>query len=101
MNVKSTIPSPHFRRFASGSSFFVNYTLSKDVDTIPPSRIIDLRRSLPVSAFNNQRYISFAWTAPGNDFVYGKAARYVLECLGGGENLSFDTSLPQIGRAHV
>ena len=37
---KRTQPCPKFRRFASGSSFYVNYTLSKDIDMIPPSRII-------------------------------------------------------------
>ena len=33
---KQTLPCPRFRRFASGSGFYVNYTLSKDVDMIPP-----------------------------------------------------------------
>ena len=92
------VASPMFRRFSSGGSFFVNYTISSDIDVIPPSRIIDFRRSSKSSGFdNNPKYVSFEWTAPGNDFVFGKATQYNIECFGSNtEEITFDKSqLPQ------
>ena len=89
------VASPEFRRFGSGGSFFVNYTISTDIDVIPPSRIIDFRRNSK-SSFDSNRFISFEWTAPGNDFVFGKATEYNIECFGSMEEIVFDKSeLPQ------
>ena len=88
IDFKTTAPCPKFRRFASGSSFYVSYNVSKDVDMIPPSRIIDLRRTITPTfmtvapSFDNGNYFTLEWSAPGNDFVYGKAYRYILQCFG-------------------
>ena len=95
LDVKQMVASPEFRRFGSGGSFFVNYTISTDIDVIPPSRIIDFRRNSK-SSFDSNRFISFEWTAPGNDFVFGKATEYNMECFGSMEEIVFDkTELPQ------
>lgn len=95
LDVKQMVASPEFRRFGSGGSFFVNYTISTDIDVIPPSRIIDFRRNSK-SSFDSNRFISFDWTAPGNDFVFGKATEYNIECFGSMEEIVFDkTELPQ------
>jgi hypothetical protein len=71
LDVKQMITSPEFRRFGSGGSFFVNYTISTDIDVIPPSRIIDFRRN-PKSSFDSNRFISFEWTAPGTVYIFGQ-----------------------------
>ena len=91
--MKQTIPSPAFQRFASGGSFYVNYTASQDIDMIPPSRIIDFRRSKSISAFTDEHLITFEWTAPGNDFVFGKAIEYAIECYGSINEVIFDSSI--------
>ena len=61
---------------------------------IAPSRIIDFRRS-SFSSLKNEKLVSFEWTAPGNDFVFGKAARYMIQCFATTEEMTFDTILPQ------
>ena len=44
-------------------------------DNISPSRIVDLRAAvLP----NRHAQVTFTWTAPGGDFDFGKASRYVV-----------------------
>ena len=93
---KRTQPCPKFRRFASGSSFYVNYTLSKDVDMIPPSRIIDLKRVLTPTfmtvtpTFDNGQFFTLEWSAPGNDYVYGKAYQYKIQCFQGKNSKEID-----------
>ena len=63
---------------------------------IPPSRIIDFRRILPSDNSRNQFAATFEWSAPGNDFVYGKAAEYRLECFGSTDEMTFDRkTLPE------
>ncbi len=103
LDVKQIVPSGIFRRFASGGSFFVNYTLSRDVDMIRPNRIIDFHQSSG-STFNDRSFVGFEWTAPGNDFVFGRATRYGMECFAAGskeasnsqEEITFDeNTLPQ------
>ncbi|KAF2366642.1 Calcium-activated chloride channel N-terminal [Trinorchestia longiramus] len=46
------------------------------VDAIPPARVVDLRMSFLPGTPNQ---ISFTWTAPGNDFDYGTADRYMVK----------------------
>ena len=80
VEIKGTIPSPRFQRYVSSGSFFVNYSSNANLDTIPPSRIIDFRQLLS-SAFTDYKFVTFEWSAPGNDLVYGKAAFYRIQCL--------------------
>ena len=80
MEIKQTVPSPRFQRYVSGGSFFVNYSTNANTDTIPPSRIIDFRQLLK-TAFTDFRFVTFEWSAPGNDFTYGKVAFYRMQCL--------------------
>ncbi|XP_018012882.1 calcium-activated chloride channel regulator 1 [Hyalella azteca] len=47
-----------------------------DVDAIPPARVVDLRMAFLPGTTNQ---ISFTWTAPGNDFDYGTADRYMVK----------------------
>ena len=102
LDVKQTIPSPRFRRFSSGGSFFVNYTVSRDVDMIPPNRIIDFRRVLQPSFDDRHQFVNFEWSAPGNDFVFGKAAEYRIECFGSTEEIAFDRkTMPKMPEPNV
>jgi hypothetical protein len=82
MDFIQTVPCPSFKRFTSGGSFFVNYTLPKTLDRIRPSRVIDFRRIL-TPTFDNLKMVSFEWTAPGNDITYGQAIKYEVHCFNG------------------
>uniref|UniRef100_A0A2P2I9G5 Epithelial chloride channel protein-like n=1 Tax=Hirondellea gigas TaxID=1518452 RepID=A0A2P2I9G5_9CRUS len=56
------------------------------VDAIPPSRVVDLRMSLLPGSPNT---VSFSWTAPGGDFDYGVADRYIAKV---GQNPNLEES---------
>lgn len=90
IDFKQTVSASGFRRFSSGGGFFVNYTLPEGIDLIPPSRIIDLRRT-ESPTFDGDKFVTFEWSAPGNDFIHGKAYQYLMHCVSSsGEELEFD-----------
>ena len=80
-----TVPTTPFTRHALSGSFFVQegsqFYLRQGSphrnDVYPPSRITDFRLS---SYLENSLYVTLEWTAPGNDFDYGKAFRYEIRC---------------------
>ncbi|XP_066480672.1 calcium-activated chloride channel regulator 2-like [Tiliqua scincoides] len=76
------IRSGGFRRIASGGSFTVS-TVSTGLyaDVFPPCKIIDL------DARTDGDIVELTWTAPGDDFDQGQAARYEIRTSGSPQKL--------------
>ena len=80
-----TVPTTPFTRHALSGSFFVQegsqFYLRQGSphrnDVYPPSRITDFRL---LSYLDNSLYVTLQWTAPGNDYDFGKAFRYEIRC---------------------
>ena len=58
-------------------------------DTIPPSRITDLQVSIKDPELYGAASINFTWTAPGDDFNWGKALYYKVYCGFARDQLSY------------
>lgn len=81
--VVSSIPTPTFTRVVMGSSFyltqgvqfFIRDGVPKIQDIFPPSRITDLRVHEYVQ---DSLEVVLSWSAPGEDYNTGAAARYSI-----------------------
>ena len=80
-----TVPTTPFTRHdlsgsffvQEGSQFYLRQGSPQRNDVFPPSRVTDF--SL-VEYLDNSLYVTLAWTAPGNDYDFGKAFRYEIRC---------------------
>ena len=83
-NAGSSVPS----RFWPLPSFHVVQLNGYQIDTIPPSRITDLTIQIESLNFRAQTLI-FTWTAPGDDFNFGRAMYYKIYCGNDRNDLSY------------
>ena len=80
-----TVPTTPFTRHTLAGSFFVQegsqFYLRQGSphrnDVYPPSRITDFQLH---NYLEDSLYVTLVWTAPGNDFDYGRAFRYEIRC---------------------
>ena len=80
-----TVPTTPFTRHdlsgsffvKEGSQFYLRQGSPQHNDVFPPNRVTDFSRS---SYLENSLYVTLAWTAPGNDYDFGKAFRYEIRC---------------------
>ena len=83
-NAGSSVPS----RFWPLPSFHVVQHDGYQIDTIPPSRITDLKIQIKSLNFRAKTLI-FTWTAPGDDFNFGRAMYYTIYCGNDRNDLSY------------
>lgn len=76
-----------FNRYIIGPSFYLTGARDPQKDTVPPSRITDLRvlTYSPPSAL-----ITLQWTAPGDNLNDGSASYYKIYCGPARDELTFD-----------
>jgi hypothetical protein len=88
-----TVPTGQFTRHITSPSFLVKRGIEFVVknghaeaqDIFPPSRISDLS---VLTYVNQTLYATLAWSAPGDDYDQGKAARYEMRCYTNAEALT-------------
>ncbi|KAK3787610.1 hypothetical protein RRG08_034313 [Elysia crispata] len=69
-----------------------------EMDFYPPMRITDLR---VVHTSGQERTVTLAWTAPGDDSDYEKASEYIFVWSSNAEDLIRQVDLPTIPRSAV
>ena len=77
------------QRFWPLPSFHMREPNLYRLDTIPPSRITDLKIQVEDLNFGAKNLI-FTWTAPGDDFNFGKARYYKIYCGNDRNDLSYN-----------
>ena len=80
-----TVPTTPFTRHdlsgsffvQEGSQFYLRQGSPQRNDVYPPSRVTDFSLA---EYLDNSLYVTLTWTAPGNDYDFGKAFRYEIRC---------------------